>query len=252
VTATQNTDRRFTASPHLREPLALQDNGINNPPSRASGWPPPSPNTSSPQATAGITAHIAGSVGMLGGDNNGTINVGVVSKSDDPRPDIRVRKLRVLPIAERALNLVAGMLTIGPVAGTYLGVKAGWFNAGGTIGTALAVSVIVSGLLGYATWCLTSIVRRRVLKLFRSPLMPAIAGTPQGRPAVVRLDGDCPRCIGKPGRLRFYSRPDEWVTEELDDGRTTKRPTHWTPVAECKRNNGHRWEVELTDTERFG
>jgi hypothetical protein len=54
----------------------------------------------------GITAQIAGSFGMLRSDNKGTINVGVVSKADDPRPDVRVRKSRVVPIAERALNLV--------------------------------------------------------------------------------------------------------------------------------------------------
>ena len=86
-------------------------------------------------------------------------------------------------------------------------------------------------------------LRRIAKKQIRVPLILNYAISGYGRRITlekIHID-ECPRCGGK---MKYYSKPIEWVDKYYSDGRTKREVTKRIPVLECKRNSEHWYEVD--------
>lgn len=84
------------------------------------------------------------------------------------------------------------------------------------------------------------LVKSRTMLFSRFPSLPAVTGW-GGQINLVKFKGDCPTCKGK---LRFYSKPIEWMISPQSGRRSvTKRAL----AAECTRNSDHWWTIDPTD-----
>ncbi|PAE07175.1 hypothetical protein CHI12_11875 [Terribacillus saccharophilus] len=104
--------------------------------------------------------------------------------------------------------------------------------------TYLVIFVILSFL-----FILCFSLRRITKNQTRHPLLFNYAISGYGRRLIlekIRV-GNCPQCGG---RMKYYSKPVEWVDKYYSDGKTKREVTKRSPVLECKRNAEHWYEID--------
>lgn len=150
--------------------------------------------------------------------------------------------------------LTQAVLTWASVVLGVLGVLAGWrgfapwFKSFGhglpTEIPALGwiISLFVLLFLLVVTISLGRIAKHRTQHFSSWAFLPSITGW-GGRIGLAKLQGDCPKCGGK---LIFYDKPVEWISD-VQSGR--RKVTRRAAAAECTRNSDHWWTVDRTDGE---
>lgn len=185
------------------------------------------------------------------GDRN-TINQG---NNQDPVAKYEILRRKKTPLRKRTLALTsllsaaASLATIIPpvknIASAALSLALGKdvTNAGSLFSPRLLMSFLLFSLLLVLTAVfvrLFFLVKSRTMLFSRFSSLPAITGWGE-QINLVKFKGDCPICKGK---LRFYSKPIEWVLSPQSGRRTvTKRAL----AAECTRNSDHWWTIDPTE-----
>jgi hypothetical protein len=103
----------------------------------------------------------------------------------------------------------------------------------------LAVVLLLGLLLG---------LRRIAMTETRWPLRFGLAVSGHGRRITlekIRADR-CPKCRGK---MKYYSKPIEWINHVDPNGRRWREITQRVPALECRRNSKHWYEVDPAEEE---
>lgn len=212
---------------------------------------------------------ISGVGAVVGRDNHGPINVYAVGAAEEDQP-YEIKKLRLLPLTERVLNLLAAIVGLGTfVAGwQVLKVPVAQIKRLLVYGrvpiedpklfSQSVVPVIILMALGLTLALLLAarrLVRRRLPAFPSTSLLPATAGVTdkqgRGRLAFIRFGGRCQHKVGQKvcgGKLRFYNKPTEWTDHYTADGRKRRETTERRPAAECIRNSRHWYEIDIADS----
>lgn len=182
----------------------------------------------------------------------GTVNH--VVYNGDGRPPVEevyeIKKARRMPLTTRRLTListVAALLSLVPAYATFEPVAnfvgAGFTGSGPVISIIGIVGFVVLVKVAVVSWRMRKVTKYRLLRLPKWSRLPA-AATVDGRFALVRLHGTCPRCGN---RLRFRDRPLRWIERPGLLGRIVKKVTEREQRAECVANPEHCWKIDPAD-----
>lgn len=187
------------------------------------------------------TTNFNGSVQFAGGD---IINKTSASKEDEAKytPEPKWRSPFTLAVLSWASIIIGifGLFPIGKILANALSLLKG------NVETVLDFPVqtyLVIFIIFVLLFILVFSLRRITEKQIRVPLILNYAISGYGRRITlekIHID-ECPRCGGK---MKYYSKPVEWVDKYYSDGRTKREVTKRIPVLECKRNSEHWYEVD--------
>ena len=201
------------------------------------------------------------SVNILGNRNAPIITMGdrnIINQSNSPDhiAEYEILRRKKTPIRKWTLALTslvsaaASLATIIPpiknIISLTLSLARGKdvSNAGPLFSPRLLISLSLFLLLLALTAVsarLYFLVKSRTMLFSQFSSLPAITGWGE-QINLVKFKGDCPICEGK---LRFYSKPIEWVVSPQSGRRSvTKRAL----AAECTRNSDHWWTIDPTES----
>lgn len=187
----------------------------------------------------------SGPVIQVGGDFHAV----VAARNEPATTEYVTKSYRASPLTQTVLawiSVVLGIISVlsgwWAMAPPVQAIVEGSFSAGALASAGGAFSVFfVAVVLAFLAISGTIIASRRTQHLSRFSFLPALTGK-DGRLGLARFEGTCTICGGK---LRFYSKPLEWV-ENLDTGK--RRITRRGLAGECRRNREHWWAIDSTDT----
>jgi len=190
--------------------------------------------------------NISGSI--LGGSGV-IINVTPPQRSE-PEQNYKVQKYHGTPISDRFLGIASSVLSILSFFTGFQTIRQAItaitelseLSIKTTYNKYWVIAFVFSIVLTIVGWSLFIFVRKKIFWFPKISFFPVLVGV-QGNKnrsviAIIRLSGHCSKCNGI---LRFYNKP---VAFKSDNG----KPIRWQAVAECKRNENHKFAIDITDT----
>lgn len=184
-----------------------------------------------------------------GGLINGPVTMNVTGNHDRVLPVWQVDQKRWLPLGERAVGLIAALMTIGAglSGGTAVSRAVADFPEPLTQPTLWSIGLFVAAFLPMVlAWVAWRAARHRLVHFHRFGNQRAIGfsikpGCNRAQLAAFRLSGTCTMCGG---RLRF--RRAKFGREAKSDwqGRVTGSVPDIQMAVVCTRNRRHRWPVD--------
>lgn len=212
------------------------------------------------QAHGDVTGPVIGRGGIHIGDGNSGITITSIASPGRPKRTFEIKKKTRVPVSSAAVGTVASALAIvsfatgaTSIADLVGRIQQGGIAAASTAPTGWLFGAAVLFAVAMMLFALVRFLRRHVLWVPKSSLLPAWAGLKEqsGRtfPYALRLAMKCPSCSNE--KLRFKQVPTRFnEIIDLRSGKLVKRtPAEWTPMAACRRYEEHNIPLDLADND---